>query len=758
MKKRSDVMKKELLSPVGNMDSLYQAIHNGCDAVYLGGKKFGARAYADNFNEEELISTIRYCHLYGVKIYITVNTMIYETELDECLEYIRFLHKNNVDAIIMQDLGLIKQVREIFPNLEIHASTQMHNHNLEQLKFLEQLGVKRVVLARELSLEEINQLNTGMEIEAFIHGALCISYSGQCLFSSLLMNRSGNRGSCAGICRLPFTLMEDNHEVPTKGKYLLSPKEFSTLESFKEIMESNIYSLKIEGRMKSPSYVGFVTRLYRNLIDAYNENRPLNFSEEELTKLKVLFNRGFTKGHIFGDKNESLMNTETPNHQGIPLGTVLGFSKDKIKIKLDCDLYQEDGIRFAKEDKGCIVNFLYNAKGLLVNHASKGEIVYIDNKINIKEKSRVLKTIDSQLMRELANIHYKKIPITCEVVAKINESLKIEFCDGDNNRVIEKGSILEKSLKNPTSDEIIKEKIGSLGDSPFVLQDIKIIHDEDIFIPMSELKRIRRNLVKKLIEIRENKIPNAFFKEEMFVKKDENIKQTFKKNINVLVRTEEQLFACLEENVHSVYVTNPFLYQKYKEKGNVYLRLSRIKTTFPNFKNERLLVGDTGSLFKYGAENDVVSDYYLNVANSFSFSLLESLGASRITLSIENNIEQMKELCKYIKNKERIEVFIYGKPEVMVMKHCPLNMLVNKEKNCRVCRGSSKYYLKDRNNKLYRMLSEITENHLTHLFYYKDIDLKERIKELQMIGVENYRIELLDETQEETKSILRKIM
>lgn len=749
-------MKKELLSPVGNWESLEQAIHNGCDAVYLGGKKFGARAYADNFSEGEMTKAIKYCHLYGVKIYVTVNTMIYETELEECLHYIRFLHQNNVDAIIMQDLGLIKLVREIYPNLEIHASTQMHNHNGEQLKMLEDLGVKRVVLARELSIEEVNSLHTSMEIEAFIHGALCISYSGQCLFSSLLMDRSGNRGSCAGICRLPFVLVKNNSVIPTKGNYLLSPKEFNTLEQFEEIMKSNIYSLKIEGRMKSPSYVGFVTKLYRNLIDAYNKNKTLKISEEELNKLKVLFNRGFTKGHLFKDTNESLMNMETPNHQGILLGNVIDINKNKIKIKLECDLHQEDGIRFANEDKGLIVNFLYNEKGLLINHANKEEIVYIDNKIDLKEKGKVLKTIDSVFIKELESISYKKIPITCEVIAKINEPLVIQFYDCENI-VVEKGSRVEKSKNVSTTSEVIEEKISGLGNSPFVLQDIQITRDKDIFIPMSELKSLRRNLEEKLTKIREEKIPHPFVEKASIFKQEKKEELTNKFNLNVLVRNEEQLKVCLAKNVHAIYVTDINLYQKYKEKSNIYLRLSRVKSNFPNLRGEKLLVGETGSLHKYGEYNEVVTDYYLNVANSSSIRVLESLGASRITLSIENSIEQIKEISKYVENKEKIEVFVYGKPEVMVMKHCPLNMLVNQEKNCTICQGKDKYYLKDRNDKLYRILPEISENHLTHLFYYKNIDLREHIKELQKIGIENYRIELLEETAEELKSILCKM-
>lgn len=749
-------MKKELLSPVGNIESLYQAVHNGADAVYLGGKKFGARAFADNFNDEEMIHAIQYCHLYGVKIYVTINTMIYETEIEECLKTIRFLHQNNVDALIMQDLGLIALVREKFPNLEIHASTQMHSHNCEQLKLLENLGIKRVVLARELSIGEIDDFDTSMEIEAFIHGALCISYSGQCLFSSLLLDRSGNRGSCAGICRLPFALIKNEEAIKTNGNYLLSPKEFSTLEHFKKIMESNIYSLKIEGRMKSPAYVGLVTKLYRTLIDNYTNNQSLEISEKDIENLKVLYNRGFTKGHLFHDINKDLMNIESPNHQGILLGSVLDITKNKIKIKLEKDLHQEDGIRFQEEDKGFIVNYLYNEKGLLINKANRGEIVFVDNKVGLKKKGIVLKTIDSELTKKIETLTYKKIPITCEVFAKIGKPLKIIFSDSIHTVQVE-GNIVESSKKNPTSNEIIKEKLESLGNSPFVLEKIKIQKDENVFLPMSELKSIRRSLEQKLIYKRENIVPHPFYEKNIVLSKDSNPKTDIKVNINILVRNEEQLKYCLTRNIKSIYITDIYLYQKYKDKENVYLRLSRVKNTFQEFEQENLLIGETGSLFKYGKKNNVVTDYYLNVANSYTFSFLEKLGASRITLSIENNLEQLKILCRFVSHKEKIELFVYGKPEVMVMKHCPLNMHMNQEKICKVCQEKDKYYLQDRNEKLYRIVSDAKENHLTHLFYYKNIDLIDHIKEYKKMGIENYRIELLDETPKEIESILRKI-
>ncbi len=747
---------KELLAPVGNYESLLEAVHNGADAVYLGGKKFGARAFANNFTEEELIKAIHYCHLYGVKIYITVNTLIYEEEISSCINYIRFLHKLGVDAVILQDLGLIKIVRERFPNLEIHASTQMHNHNIEQLKMYEKMGIKRVVLARELSLEEINNLKTSLELEGFIHGALCICYSGQCLFSSLLLDRSGNRGACAGICRLPFEIMENEELIKTNGKYLLSPKELSTLSYFEKILNSNIYSLKIEGRMKSPYYVGFITRLYRKLIDNYQKGMPLTLEADEEKKLKILYNREFTKGYLLEEENDNLINILHPNHQGIDIGTVLEVDKEKIKIGLTDTLNQEDGIRFVNEDKGMIVNFLYNEKHLLINHAEKGSIVYVQNKIGLTKKGNVVKTIDHQLEKELSNLPEKKINITCAVIAYVGKKLSIAFSDGCF-KVALQGNVIECAQNKPTSKDTIIEKISALGNTPFRLEKIEVLMDENVFINLSELKKMRRELVSQLIFKRENQLPHKFV-EKTQQKKEYKEEFSEKINWNVLVRNEEQLRACLEENIDNIYVTDEKLYEKYKQLNNLYLRLPRVKTKFLEYSHEKLLITETGSLYKYAQENDVVTDYYLNVTNSYSFNFLERMNAKRITLSIEAKLKDVKKIVQNIANKSKIELFLYGYPEVMIMKYCPLKFLVNKEKNCHICQNLNKeYYLKDRNQKRYPILSEAKENHLTHLFYYKPINRLKELEEYQEMGIRNFRIELLKENFEETKNIICKI-
>ena len=462
-------MKKfELLSPVGNMECLYQAIHNGADAVYLGLKSFGARSYAKNFNSDEIITAIRTCHLYGVKIYVTMNTLIKDSEVNSFIDQVDFLHKSGVDAIIMQDFGMICLVREMFPNLEIHASTQANNSSIETIKLFHKLGVKRVVLSRELSLSEINKIDIPIELEVFIHGALCISYSGNCLMSSMMGNRSGNRGECTGSCRLPYSLYE-NDKLISKNKYLLSTKEFNTTSHIDELLSSNITSFKIEGRMKSPEYVGFVTRLYRNLID----KKKINL-EEENDKLKTLYNRKFTDGNLFNAKD--IMNINSSNHIGLKIGKVVEITKKKIKIKLDRELNQEDGIRFLESGKGLICNFLYDKKDNLIN--SSKTFVYIDNKIELTTYDNVYKTLDKKLNLSLENYDLKRIPINMKLIGKIGSKLKLIVSD-EINFIEDYSSIIEEAKTSPISEDKIIEQLSKLGNTPFVLNNIDLDIDGD---------------------------------------------------------------------------------------------------------------------------------------------------------------------------------------------------------------------------------------------------------------------------------------
>ena len=327
--------KPELLSPAGNTASFYAAIEGGCDAIYLSGNMYGARSFAGNFTNEELKEAVEIAHLYGVKIYVTINTLIYEAEVKNFLVYVDYLVSIHVDAVIVQDIGMMDLLRITYPELEIHASTQMHIHNLEGAKLLEKLGIKRVVLARETPIELISTIrkSTSIELEIFVHGALCVSYSGQCLMSSLIGGRSGNRGTCAQCCRQPYELSY-NGKKQNKEDYLLSTKDLNTLSMIPKLMDANVDSLKIEGRMKRPEYVYLVTSLYRKAIDSYFETGKVDIQERDIEDLKKIFHRGFTKGFLFHEENDLFVNEYRPNHMGIPIGIVKSIKGDFLEIEL----------------------------------------------------------------------------------------------------------------------------------------------------------------------------------------------------------------------------------------------------------------------------------------------------------------------------------------------------------------------------------------------------------------------------------------
>jgi len=740
-------MKKELLAPAGSFETLKQAIHNGCDAVYLAGKNYGARKFANNFDEEEMVKAIKYCHLYGVKIYVTVNTLIYDNEVEEFINYIKFLHENGVDAVIMQDLGMISLVRKVFPNLDIHVSTQAHTHNIEQIKHLEKLGVTRIVIARETSLEDIKKLDTNLEIETFIHGALCVCYSGQCLFSSMLLSRSGNRGECAGICRLPFKLLENDKEVKTEGEYLLSPKELNTTNHIKELMESNITSFKIEGRMKNPTTIGFIIRMYRNLIDHYEKGEEVKLTPEEEKNLLTLFNREYTSGYLFNESGKTLMNIKSPNHIGVEIGKVIDVNKDKIKIKLSDDLNQEDGIRFMESGIGMIANFIYDKNDKLINSAKSGDIIYLDNKIDLRTLDTLNKTTSSTLIKKLENYEEKKISIDIKASVKEN-SFSLLISDGVNNVKVS-DDIVEKALNSGTSISRIEEQLLKLGNTPFICNSINIDINDNIFIPISKLNELRRKAVEELISIRENT------KKEVIINKIEKLtkENDDKKELNVLVRNEEQLKACLDNNIDKIYITDSRLYDKYKEKSNIYLRLSRVNNKYKDYKNNNLLIGETGSINKYSSNNKLSGDYYLNVTNSYTLDYFRKNNLENITLSTECNIDNIKDMVSNVGNKN-IEVIIYGRLEAMIMKYCPLKMLVNNDnKACNICKSGNRYYLKDRNNEIYPLIND-NINHLTHIFYYKSYNLDNDLNELKNI-VNKYRLELLDEDYNKTVNLIK---
>lgn len=737
------MQKVELLSPVGNKEMLYNAIHNGADAVYLAGKKYGARKFAENFTDDDLIEAIKYCHLYGVKIYITINTLIYENEISDFIEYVKFLYCNNIDAVIMQDIGMIKLVRNLFPDLEVHASTQCHTHNDECLKIFQELGCQRVVLAREMTLQEINSLNVDLEKEVFVYGALCVCYSGCCLFSSLNGGRSGNRGECVGPCRLPYKLIKNNTLIPLPFKYLLSTKDLNTINNLKDVLNSNITSLKIEGRMKSPEYVGYVTHIYRKLIDKYLNKEELIITKEEQTNLLKLFNREFTPGYLFN--NPDIMNIKSPNHQGIPIGEVIKITPKYIYLKLTDNLYQEDGLRFKNSNIGLTVNRLYNEKGLLISKATKGNIYLIDNKINLTNKDIVLKTIDKSLIKNLKNIPEKKIPITFKAVLKIGDPLEITISDGINTSTITK-DFVEKAKKHEVTIENIQTSLNKLGNTPFIAKKIEIEKDSSIFINLKTLNEARRILVDKLIQLRTTKKNNPTITNNYLTS---YISHDNKIYLNVLARTEEQLQSAIDNQVSNIYLDDYELYQKYQKYNNIYYKIPRVNQKYQEFSNANLLVTEIGSIHKYSLNNNLVSDYFLNVTNSNTIKYLQENHVKRVTLSVELSKEQIKAIMKEPYN---VELIIYGRLELMITKYCPLKKCLNYCSNCH--NSSDSFSLEDKSGSRYPL---IRKNCLTHIMHKEVTNKINDLNYYKKLGINNYRLELFDEDYQKTTELIKKV-
>lgn len=342
----------ELLAPAGDFECLKAAVQNGADSIYLGSNFFSARAFAKNFNDDNLKKAIEYAKIRGVKTNLTLNTLIKDDEFNIALELATKAYEYGIDAIIVQDLGLAKKLIELFPDLPIHGSTQMTVHNLNGALELEELGFKRVVLSRELSLDEIKYIckNTKLEVECFVHGALCISYSGQCLFSSMIGGRSGNRGKCAGPCRLPYELVENDKTIDSG--YLLSTRDLCGIDYLPDFIESGVKCLKIEGRMKSPEYVATVTKIYRKYLDLAQSKEEYKVSPKDKKTLMQVFNRGMTSsGHLDSNVNKKLVYKEKPNNMGIYIGTISNYNKNKGYITLNLEDKIEIGDTISIENK-----------------------------------------------------------------------------------------------------------------------------------------------------------------------------------------------------------------------------------------------------------------------------------------------------------------------------------------------------------------------------------------------------------------------
>ncbi|MDD3340791.1 MAG: U32 family peptidase [Bacilli bacterium] len=722
-------MKKiELLAPAGNMESLKAAIYGGCDAVYVGGKFFGARSFAGNFSLDELKEAISFAHLYGVKVYVTVNILIYENEVKAFEKYIDALVGMHVDAVIMQDLGMIHLVRTIYPDLEVHASTQMHTHTLEGVLFAESLGLKRAVLAREVDIDTIQEIkkNSNIELEVFGHGALCMSYSGQCLMSSLLGGRSGNRGTCAQCCRQMYSLCTEDGKKIDEG-YLLSTKDLNTLPYIGAFIESGISSLKIEGRMKRPEYVYKVTQLYRKAIDTYYKEGKVSISENDILELKKLFNRNFTKGYLFHEQNDKIVHPDRPNHMGIQIGKVIEQNNHKVTIALEETLSRQDGIRILndKKDVGLTVSVLYQ-KGNSVPSAEGGKVT-IPIKGTVSKGDLVIKTTDFKQLQTIRNEikqENRKVNIEAHITLKENERMHLIFKEGIYQVEVDSDSIIEKAEKVPTTKEMIQKSICKLGSTVYTCEKCTVELNTPLFVPVVELNTLRRKAI-SLLE--EKRLIRKVVNKQIY--KVPDIKVKIEEQIGAFVQNEMQ-YEQVKDKVNYIYA-EPFLYTKLKDP-KVFLKLPGVMRHYPEC-NTIPLISEVGSLYSYKKS---YTDASFGVVNSYTIYLLHLLGSQRVTLSHELNLYQIEKMLKAYKERYQhapnTECIVYGTVEAMLLKYNPLKAHHIKDGNL-IDRFGNKYPILEKEN--------------YNILYHYEPSFKENIEEIKKAGVTNLRYNFLKEKE-----------
>ena len=749
-------MKMELLAPAGEWKALIAAIASGADAVYLGLQKFSARAGAVNFTLQELGEGIEVAHLHGVKIYVAMNTLIRDDEIEDAMNLVNEIYHMGADGLIIQDLGFAALVKQNFPALPLHASTQLTIHNYEGALFLKECGVSRVIPARELTRQEISRLTTipDLEVEVFVHGALCVCYSGQCLLSSMIGGRSGNRGRCAQPCRLAYSLDD-------KKGHFLSPKDLNLLANLPVLADLGVKALKIEGRLKRPAYVATVVDIYRRALDLVaDKNKTWHVPEEWQEALAQIFNRDFTPGYFEGYSGAQMMSFLKPNNRGDFLGRVIATDKKKqrIRLKVEKELRCGDGIEVwvtRGGRQGVEVTRIWR-DNKEIDKLAAGEIGEVWFAGQAAPGDRVFKTYDCLLMTEAltkCNADEIRIPLKLKLIAREGEKIVLHVKDDLNHEVtIFSDFIAEKALKYPLTREIIAGQMGRMGGTPYFLAQMEVELCGEVMVPLSLLNELRRRAIAEMTKVR---MEGLGFTSTGREKKrdisipcpDRNVMFTKESRLRLGVRvgdftalkkaaelqpeviyfgyetfsparwTPEELRQgidfCHQCGVYPV-ITTPVI-MKDHELAEIIESIKKLREK----RNFGLRVGNLGLLSRLAkeAEMPIYLDFSLNIFNKHSASsvLAQSNLIRQNALSPELNREQMKGIVE----KEGDlwwEIFAQGRLNLMISEYCPYHALkVGKgsKENCpRVCRNN-KWELKDDKN--YRFPLQMDEFCRLHL-------------------------------------------
>ena len=766
----------ELLSPVGDFECLKAAVQNGADAVYFGANLFSARAFASNFDDNILEEAINYAKIRGVKTNLTLNTLIKNNEVADAINLAKKAYEYGIDAIIVQDLGLARYLIKNFPGLHVHGSTQMSVHNLNGVHKLQELGFSRVVLSRELSIKEIEEIckNSDIEIEVFVHGALCISYSGQCLFSSMVGGRSGNRGKCAQPCRLPYQLIENNqaNQKVIDNGYLLSPRDLCGLEFLPQLVNAGVSCLKIEGRMKTPEYVATVTRIYRKYLDLAISGQSFIIDEQDKKDLLQVFNRGgFSNGHLGNTPNRNLIYKEKPNNMGIFLGKVSNFNNNKGHISFTTEDYLHVGDTISIENKKHETS-LYTISELMIKdnnikEAKPGDNIKIGRmKGSISVNDKIYKISDKKLTSSALDTldkELRKIPLNCKLVVKHNSPISISLLGNNIETTIISDIIPVNAINNPITKERLIEQFSKTTNTPFEISNFEIVLDDGLFIQsISSLNELRRHAIseyqQKLISsFKRNSIELPDFLENRFIKTTFN----YNKKISLLLNILNINFNY--SNLHDVdRIYIPLKYFRAKKYANILSAITQIFDTYiymptiirNNLSIESIIknydikgfvlsnIGDFELLKNYSSKYKFICNYTFNIYNDLT---INELNVDTVTLSPELNKLDLQNI--YANNTELI---VYGNTPIMNSNYC----LLGKSNKCypeckKLCNSSNKYFLKDRLGFLFRIIPDNYET-VTTIYNSKITSIPHK-----EVNIDSVRIDILDENISEINNIIR---
>ena len=790
----------DLLSPVGDFDCLKAAVQNGANSVYFGANLFSARAFASNFDLDELKNAIQYARIRGVKTNLTLNTLIKNDEFEDAFNLAKKAYEFGIDAIIVQDLGLAKMLIKSFPDLAIHASTQMSVHNLQGVLELQELGFKRVVLSRELSIGEIEYIcrNSNVEIECFIHGALCISYSGQCLFSSMIGGRSGNRGKCAQPCRLPYKLLENNSVIDSG--YLLSTRDICGLDFIPDMINAGVTCLKIEGRMKKPEYVATVTRIYRKYIDLAESSEPYVVDDADRKILMQAFNRGsFSCGHLSNEPNKKLVFKDKSDNMGLFLGKVEKYNSNKgyITVKLNEPIEVGDTVALERESG------TYNVSEVMVSNKNikgtkVGQTVTIGRmKGNIKLGDKIFK-MSSKSQNSIANdslrFENRKVALNCKVTVKENQPLEINITSANdldiykNLNITSTLDVLPVEAKNrPISKDDIIAQINKTNSTPFNFANIKVNLDDNLFLPkISSLNELRRTALENVENFAISNIQrisdginyNACNENS----KNANNSNSDENKISVLLNilNEKYDYSSLE-GIDIVYI--PLKYFVNKKYSNILETLSKkfelyiylptiIKANYRNllslnienaiksYNIKGFVLSNISNLLLLDNvlencslnKNDFnfIANYTFNIFNNHSVKELKELGFNRFTISPELNKETILDLTSSNTEVLASELIVYGKTPLMNMNYCLLGKANKCYPNCDAkCNSCNKYYLKDRLGLNFEIIPDNIQT-VTTIYNSKTTS----IESTEFVSTNVFRIDVIDESIDDINNIV----